>query len=72
MKHKNLIANSFNENEKKINEKKLLSEYNWNSMTKISLITAINKKYKKNIDYRKFNNLKTFEDLDKLISKTLK
>jgi acyl carrier protein len=72
MKHKNLIANSFNENEKKINEKKLLSEYNWDSMTKISLITAINKKYKKNIDYRKFNNLKTFEDLDKLISKTLK
>jgi acyl carrier protein len=72
MKHKNLIANSFNENEKKINEKKLLSEYNWDSMTKISLITAINKKFKKNIDYRKFNNLKTFEDLDKLISKTLK
>lgn len=72
MKHKNLIANSFNENEKKITEKKLLSEYNWDSMTKISLITAINKKYKKNIDYRKFNNLKTFEDLDKLISKTLK
>jgi acyl carrier protein len=72
MRHKKLIAYSFNETEKKINEKKLLSEYNWDSMTKISLITAINKKYKKNIDYRKFNNLKTFRDLDKLISKTLK
>ena len=41
-------------------------------MTKINLITRIDKKYKKTIDYKKFDKLKTFGDLNILISKSLK
>ena len=41
-------------------------------MTKINLITMIDKKYKKSLDYKKFDKIKTFGELDKLIFKTLK
>ena len=49
-----------------------LSKYNWDSMTKINLITIIDAKYKKTLDYKKFEKIKTFGDLDKLVYKTLK
>lgn len=41
-------------------------------MTKINLITLIDKKYNKSLDYKKFDKLKTFGDLNNLIIKTLK
>lgn len=72
MKYKDLIAKSFNEAKNKIQKNILVSKYNWDSMTKINLITNIDNKFKKTIDYKKFDKIKTFEDLDKLIQKTLK
>ena len=41
-------------------------------MAKINLITAINKKYKKNIDVNKFQKIKTIKDLNSLIDKITK
>ena len=72
MIHRDLIAKSFNEAKSKIKKNILVSKYNWDSMTIINLITNIDKKFKKNIDYKKFDKIKTFGDLDKLIQKTLK
>ena len=72
MIHEDLIAKSFNEAKSKIKKNILVSKYNWDSMTIINLITNIDKKFKKNIDYKKFAKIKTFGDLDKLIQKTLK
>jgi acyl carrier protein len=72
MIYKDLIAKSFNEAKNKIQKNILVSKYNWDSMTKINLITNIDNKFKKTIDYKKFDKIKTFEDLDKLIQKTLK
>ena len=72
MKYIDLIAKSFNEPKKSIKENVQLSKYNWDSMTKINLITMIDKKYKKILDYKKFNKIKTFGELDKLIFKKLK
>jgi acyl carrier protein len=72
MIYKDLIAKSFNEPKKSIKENLLLAKFNWDSMTKINLITIIDNRYKKTLDYRKFEKLKTFGDLNKLIIKTLK
>jgi len=72
VKYKDLIAKSFNEPKNAIKENLSLARFNWDSMTKINLITFVDNKYKKTLDYRKFEKLKTFEDLNKLISKTLK
>ena len=41
-------------------------------MTKINLITFVDKKYNKTLDYKKFDKLKTFGDLNNLITKTIK
>jgi acyl carrier protein len=72
MKHINLIAQSFNESKSDLKENLPLAKYNWDSMTKINLITLIDKKYNKSLDYKKFDKLKTFGDLNNLIIKTLK
>ena len=67
-----LIAKSFNESKKDIKKNLLLTKFNWDSMTKINLITFVSKKYNKNLDYKKFEKLKTFNDLNNLITKTIK
>ena len=41
-------------------------------MTKINIITSIDEKYKKTIDHRKSKKIKTFKDLDNLITITIK
>ena len=64
MKFKQIIAKSFNEPTKKISENLKLSKFNWDSMAKINLITIIDKKYNKTLDFRKFEKIKTFKDLD--------
>ena len=71
MKHKNLIAKSFNEPLKKISEKLQVNDFNWDSMTKINLISNVDEKYKKMLDHKKFKSVKTFKDLDNLITKTV-
>ena len=72
MKHKKIIAISFNENEKNIKENIRVDKFNWDSMTKINLIANVDQKYKKLIDHKKFSSIKNFRDLDNLISKTIK
>ena len=54
---------------KKFSEKKLLEEFNWDSLAMINLITLANKKYKKKINGKKLKKLSTLKDLDDLISK---
>ena len=72
MKHKQLIAKSFNEPVSKIKDNLIVHNYNWDSMTKINLISSVDEKYKKSIDHKKFKKIKTFKDLDNLISKTIR
>jgi acyl carrier protein len=72
MKHKDLIAKSFNEPVSKIKDNLIVHNYNWDSMTKINLISSVDEKYKKSIDHKKFKKIKTFKDLDNLISKTIR
>lgn len=72
MKYIDLIAKSFNESKNDIKKDLLLTKFNWDSMTKINLITFVDKKYNKTLDYKKFDKLKTFGDLNNLITKTIK
>ena len=72
MKHKKLIAKSFKEKLSEIESNKNVNEFVWDSLTKITLITEVNKKYKKNLDYKKFDKIKFFSQLDKLIEDTIK
>ena len=72
MKYIDLIAKSFNESKNDIKKDLLLTKFNWDSMTKINLITFVNKKYNKTLDYKNFEKLKTFSDLNNLIIKTIK
>ena len=72
MKYKKLIAKSFKEKSDKIEKNKKLEDFNWDSLTKISLITEVHKVFNKNLDYTKFDKIKTFDQLNKLIEKTVK
>jgi len=72
VKYKNLIAKSFKEKLNKIEKNKKLDDFSWDSLTKITLITEVYKMYNKNLDYTKFDKTKTFDQLDKLIEKTVK
>ncbi len=71
MKFKNIISKSFNIPQKLIDENKNLHNFNWDSVTKINLITYIEDKYDKVIDFNKLNKAKTFKDLNNIILKTL-
>ena len=74
MKNKEIIFKIFNikKNKKIVNKKKYLEDFNWDSMTMIALISLIDEKYNKNIPANKLRSLKTLNDLDKLITLTLK
>ena len=74
MKNKEIIFKIFNikKKNKSINEKKLLRDFDWDSLTMIDLISLIGEKYGKILEGDKLRSLKTLDDLDKLITKTLK
>lgn len=74
MKNKEIIFKIFNikKKDKSINGEKLLGDYEWDSTTMIALISLIEEKYSKILDASKLRFLKTLDDLDKLITKTLK
>ena len=57
---------------KKFSEKKLLEEFNWDSLAMINLITLANKKYKKKISGEDLSKLTSLKDLDNFISKLKK
>lgn len=72
MKHISIISKSFSLNKNKIKKNDKLENHNWDSMTKINLISLINDKYDKNLDFAKFKKIVSFGDLDNLIEKTIK
>ena len=74
MKNKEIIFKIFNikKKDKSINGEKLLGDFEWDSTTMIALISLIEEKYSKILDASKLRLLKTLDDLDKLITKTLK
>ena len=74
MKNKEIIFKIFNikKKDKSINGEKLLGDFEWDSTTMIALISLIEEKYSKILDASKLRFVKTLDDLDKLITKTLK
>ena len=72
MEFKNIISKSFNISSKLVDEKKNIHDFNWDSVTKINLISYIEDKYNKVIDFNKLNKANTFKDLNNIILKTLK
>ncbi len=74
MKHITLIQKLLNEkNKKKLEGKKNLDEFIWDSMTMITLISMLREKYnKKNINLEKMRSLKTISDLDNFINSYIK
>ena len=53
-------------------KKQKLSEFNWDSMAMIGLISIMDEKYKKKITPKEIRVLKTISDLDNLITKKIK
>ena len=74
MKNKEIVFKIFyiKKKDKSINGEKLLGYFEWDSTTMIALISLIEEKYSKILDASKLRFLKTLDDLDKLITKTLK
>ena len=74
MKNKEIIFKILNikKKDKSINGKKLLGDFEWDSTTMIALLYLIEEKYSKILDASKLRFVKTLDDLDKLITKTLK
>ena len=73
MKNTKIITSILNVGKKNIlNDKKKLSEFNWDSMAMIGLISIIDEKYKKKITPKEIRVLKTISDLDNLITKKIK
>ena len=74
MKNKEIIFKILNikKKDKSINGKKLLGDFEWDSTTMIALLYLIEEKYSKILDARKLRFVKTLDDLDKVITKTLK
>ena len=71
MKHIKIISKAFNKKFVKTDTIKKLDDLIWDSLVKITLITEINKKYKKTLDFRKFEKIRTLHQLDKLIENTI-
>ena len=72
MKHINIISKSFNLDKKKIKKNDKVEKFNWDSMTKINLISNVDEKFSKALDHTKLNKIINFKDLDELIEKTIK
>jgi len=72
MKHLNIISKSFDLDKRKIKAQNKVEKFNWDSMTKIRLISLVNEKFSKSIDHTKFNKIVNFKDIDDLIEITIK
>ena len=72
MKHISIISKSFDLDKKDIKGQNKVEKFNWDSMTKIKLISFVNEKFSKSIDHTKFKKLINFKDIDDLIEKTIK
>ena len=73
MKNSKIICKILNiKNIKQINPKDVVAKYTWDSMSMITLIALIEDKYKKKIKVSNIRSIKTIQDLDDVISKTVK
>ena len=72
MKHINIISKSFNLNKKKVKAASKVENFNWDSMTKINLISNIDEKFSKTLDHEELNKVIYFKDIDNLIEITIK
>ena len=72
MKHINIIAKSFNLDKKKIKKNDKVEKFNWDSMTKINLISNVDEKFSKTLNHTKLEKIIFFKDIDDLIEKTIK
>tara|TARA_Y100000996_G_scaffold287988_1_gene227506 strand:- start:329 stop:550 length:222 start_codon:yes stop_codon:yes gene_type:complete len=72
MNHINIISKSFGLNKKKIKANEKVEKFNWDSMTKINLISSVDEKFSKTLDHTKLKKIVYFKDIDDLIEKTIK
>ena len=72
MKHINIIAKSFDLDKKKIKKNDKVEKFNWDSMTKINLISNVDEKFSKTLNNIKIEKIIFFKDIDDLIEKTIK
>ena len=72
MKHINIISKSFNLDKKKIKEGGKVENFNWDSMTKINLISNVDEKFSKILNHTKLEKIIFFKDIEDLIEKTIK
>lgn len=72
MKHINIIAKSFDLDKKKIKKNDKVEKFNWDSMTKINLISNVDEKFSKTLNHIKLEKIIFFKDIDDLIEKTIK
>ena len=73
MKYSKIISKILNiKNIKQINPKNIVANFTWDSMAMITLIAIIEEKYKKKIKVSDIRSIKTIQDLDDVISKTLR
>lgn len=69
MKHIKIIQKIFNLDKKKINGNDKVDKYNWDSITKINLINAVDDKFSKILDHKKIEKIVYIKDIDELIKK---
>jgi len=72
MKHIIIISKSFNLDKKKIKKDDKVENFNWDSMTKINLISRVDEKFSKTLNHTKLEKIIYFKDIDDLIEKTIK
>ena len=72
MKHIIIISKSFNLDKKKIKKNDKVENFNWDSMTKINLISRVDEKFSKILSHTKLEKIIYFKDIDDLIEKTIK
>jgi|TARA_B110000305_G_scaffold217444_1_gene256791 acyl carrier protein len=72
MKHINIISKSFNLDKKKIKKNDKVEKFNWDSMTKINLISNVDEKFSKILNHTKLEKIIFFKDIEDLIEKTIK
>ncbi|MDC0417232.1 acyl carrier protein [Candidatus Pelagibacter sp.] len=72
MKNIKIISKLFNLKFTNKDSVKNLEDFIWDSLRKITLITELDKKYKKTVDFKKLEKIRTLNQLDRLIENTIK
>ena len=68
----NIISEILETKKTKLKANAKLSDYVWDSMSQIKLISLLSSKYKKKVNIQKLKKIQSVTDLDKLISNSIK